>query len=402
VSTTACVPSYALHGLQARPVEIVAEVTPGPSWLEVTGVGDLFRREISEYVRHALAMSGRSLPAGRIVVRVTPHAGSGGGGLGLPIALAILAAAGEIEVPAEVAVVGDLSLHGAVRGIRGALAIARAAHADGRTALVLPSGDLAAAVLHDGIALRGAGDLNEAIDAAADTQRDDRASVRVQEAPDLLDVDELHGLAPLVERIRSVVLIARRNVLLVGEPGSGTTMLARRIPSLLPELSYEQRIEATAIANAAGLGNRLVRRPFRAPHHATSLGGLIGRATADGLRPGELTFAHHGVLLIEDVPRWERSKLAGLSAAHDGQRVVLADHGHPGQSLPARTLIVGTIAPCACGQPAKRCRCTGTDNDPSNRRDRISAAARLLNAVALFLPSAAQIRAAAAGAGGTR
>lgn len=364
-TTTAC----ALAGLEPLAVAVEAFVAGGLPGLHVVGLGDAAVMEAKERVRAALKHAGLPLPPSRVTVNLAPaDLRKAGPAYDLPIALAVLAA--QRRVPAarlrDAVVVGELGLDGRVRPVAGALAAAQLARSLGAARVVVPPANASEARLVPGPAVVAPPDLAAAVAWARGSELPpaaDEAGVPVAAAPwpDLADVRG-QGLA---RRALEVAAAGGHALLLVGPPGCGKSMLARRLPGLLPPLADDDAWTATLVRSA--LGERvtgLVRRPpFRAPHPAASEAGLLGGGP--GLRPGEVTLAHGGVLFLDELPEWPRRALEGLRGPLEDGTIELA-RAHGRRRFPASFALVAAMNPCPCGHHGDEtaaCRC-----HPSDRR----------------------------------
>jgi magnesium chelatase family protein len=363
------VTSSTVLGVQATPCHVEVDIAGGLPSFDVVGLAEAAVREARVRVRGAVCHAGFSFPVGRIAVNLAPaHLRKDGTGFDLPIAVAVLAAHGDVPAArlGDALLVGELSLDGTVRPVRGALLAAEAARRSGRKVVVVAADNGAEAALVGGVEVRMVRHLRDVI---AWLKGDDRAApVAVPRADDdataLPDLADVRG-QPFARRAVEIAAAGGHHVLLVGGPGAGKTMLARRLPGLLPPMTDDEALEVTRIASVAGLnigGGLVRRRPFRAPHHSTTSAGLVGGG-APMARPGELSLAHRGVLFLDELPEFQRATLEMLREPLESGEVALSRAAGV-VVYPARAVVVAAMNPCPCGQlgqARQRCRCSAVD-----------------------------------------
>jgi magnesium chelatase family protein len=363
--------SAALQGIEALPVHV--EVNHGESGdfkLILVGLPDAAVKESDDRVFSALANSGFGGLRTRTTINLAPGDLRKEGPIyDLPIALGILAATGQLAAPSlgEYLVAGELALSGATRPIRGALAFARLARALGCRGLLLPAASAAEAALVEGVVVYPIQSLDQAARFLAGQVKLEPCShpgavAACRAAPesggDFSEVKGQHAVRRAVE----VAVAGGHNLLLIGPPGSGKSMIAKRVPSIMPSPTLEESLEVLAIHSAAGqtLGEAryLGRRPVRAPHHTISDVGLIGGGSIPG--PGEISLAHHGVLFLDELPEFKRSALEVLrQPLEDGAVTISRSAGKI--TLPCGFMLVAAMNPCPCGylgDPKHECRCS--------------------------------------------
>lgn len=363
----AVVRSRALLGIEAVEVAVEVHVANGLPGFNLVGLADTEVRESRERVRSALQSSGFDFPARRITVNLAPaDLPKSGGRFDLPIAIGVLAATGQIPLAAldGIELAGELALTGELRPVRGGLAMAISARDCGR-ALILPAASAAQAAQATGAEIRGAAHIRDVSCHLAGDNTLDRivtTTAKPMAYPDAAPpcLSEVRGQQQ-ARRALEIAAAGGHSILLQGPPGTGKSMLAQRLPGLLPAMSED---EATAAATIQSLGSagfdprQWGLRPFRAPHHTASAAALIGGGNEP--RPGEVSLAHHGVLFLDELPEFSRHVLETLREPMETGEVRISRAARQAV-FPARFQLVAAMNPCPCGNlghPARVCRCT--------------------------------------------
>jgi magnesium chelatase family protein len=360
--------SAAVFGVDAYPVTIEVDVSFGLPQFSMVGLPDVTVKESRDRVRAAIRNCGFEFPHHRITVNLAPaDVRKAGSSFDLPIALGLLAMGGPLtrQAISDTIVLGELSLDGAINGIRGVLPIAIAARRLGVRRLLLPPQNAAEASAVEGLDVYIARSLPEAVEALNHPDSAARATASpVTSAPAAAsdgDLADVRGQL-LPRRALEVAAAGGHNLLLSGPPGGGKTMLARRLSTILPPLTFDEALECTAIHSVAGTlpagSGLLVTRPFRAPHHTISNVALVGGGAHP--RPGEISLAHNGVLFLDEMPEFDRRVLEVMRQPLEEGRVTIARAARTAV-FPARFVLVAAMNPCPCGflgDDRRRCRCT--------------------------------------------